>query len=158
MAIYYKCPRCSNRVKSGTDRCTYCGYSLAENGEGSEGTLGSPTETVEDRASRFEDQEPDFDGETYDPPIDHKRLTTQLGRVRQVLLAASRSGVWYTLRDLSDECNAPEASISARIRDLRKSKFGGYKVDHRRKDRRGTWEYQIRRIDEEVITDIHRRL
>jgi len=70
-----------------------------------------------------------FDGKTYNPVLDHARLTNQLARVYEVL----KDGRWYTLRELSILANGPEASIGARLRDLRKDKFGGHTVDRRRK-------------------------
>jgi hypothetical protein len=73
---------------------------------------------------------PHFDGETYDPTKDHKRLTKQLGRVQQ----AVSDGRWYTLSELSSITGDPEGSISARLRDLRKEKFGAFDI---RKQRRG---------------------
>lgn len=36
-----------------------------------------------------------------------------------------------------------ESAISARIRDLRKPQFGGYKVDSRPRQGSSAWEYQI---------------
>lgn len=71
---------------------------------------------------------PHFDGETYIASFDDTRLSNQLSRVYDVL----RNGQWYTLRELSILANGPEASIGARMRDLRKDKFGGYTVDTKR--------------------------
>lgn len=70
---------------------------------------------------------PDFDGDTYDHDRDHGRLARQLGRVRRYLM----DGEWHTLRDISHATGDPEASVSARIRDLRKDKFGGYRIERR---------------------------
>lgn len=85
---------------------------------------------------------PDFDGGTYDRQLDHDRLGTQLERVYDVLVRHRDRG-HITLRNLARAAGAPEASVSARIRDLRKSKFGGYNVDARRRDEGGTWEYRL---------------
>lgn len=88
-----------------------------------------------------------FDGETYEPQADRKRLTRQLDCVRSFLL--SRHGQWFTLRELSDALEKiyqrpfPEASTSARIRDLRKQSYGRFKVDRRRRAEGGTWEYRL---------------
>ena len=71
---------------------------------------------------------PHFDGETFNPVFDHRRLTNQLRRVYDVL----SDGRWHTLGELSILANGPEASIGARMRDLRKDKFGGYTVDRKR--------------------------
>lgn len=80
----------------------------------------------------------EFGGSTYDEARDGDRLKKQLQAVRSVML---RSG-WVTLKDLAEQVGAPESSVSARLRDLRKLQFGGYRVD-RRYVRRGLWEYRI---------------
>ena len=71
---------------------------------------------------------PDFDGPTYDPALDRDRLTKQLGRVYDALAG----GEWWTLADLARAAGGSEASVSARIRDLRKPRFGGYEVERER--------------------------
>jgi len=50
---------------------------------------------------------------------DHKRLGAQLVKVRDYMLKSS----WRTLRQISDATGAPEASVSARLRDLRHMGF-----------------------------------
>ena len=97
----------------------------------------------------------DFDGKTYDPALDKSRLKSQLGRVFDVMA----DGRWHTLADIEEaifsqhgKCDS-QPGISARIRDLRKPKFGGYEIEHRRVTLRahnlsepiktGTWEYRI---------------
>ena len=79
-----------------------------------------------------------FDGETYIPSLDKARLTGQLQRVYSVL----SDGQWYSLRELSILANGPESSIGARLRDLRKDKFGGYTVDRKRLSG-GLFEYRL---------------
>jgi hypothetical protein len=71
---------------------------------------------------------PDFDGATYRRALDHARLGKQLMRV--ALLMAD--GQWRTLHSIAAMTNDPEASISARLRDLRKRKFGGHTVERER--------------------------
>lgn len=59
--------------------------------------------------------------------------------------AAMQSG-WMTLRELSELTGYGEASISAQLRHLRKTKFGGYVVAKRRRGPArsdGIWEYRI---------------
>lgn len=86
----------------------------------------------------------DFDGATYDRQKDGVRLGEQLGRVREFMLRVAPR--WHTLAQLAAILGYPEASISARLRDLRKERFGGYTVERRRRtDGRGTWEYRIKR-------------
>lgn len=80
----------------------------------------------------------DFDGSTYDRERDRARLSVQLYRVKAVM----GDGNWRTLEMISRAINAPQASVSARLRDLRKDKFGGYQIE-RRFVRRGLWEYRM---------------
>lgn len=83
---------------------------------------------------------PHFDGDTYNAERDHDRLAKQLRAVRDLML----DGRWRTLYGLSLQSGYPEASISARLRDLRKSVYGGYTVT-RRHIAHGLWEYQVTR-------------
>lgn len=81
-----------------------------------------------------------FDGETYIPTLDHKRLTGQLKRVYDVM----SDGKWHDLAFLSLCADAPEGSCSARLRDLRKDKFGAHTVDRKRdKTIPGLWLYRL---------------
>ena len=73
-------------------------------------------------------EEDAFDGQTYEPELDFERLKGQMRRVWDVML----DGAWHTLRDISERTEDPEASVSARIRDLRKKKMGEYMVERRR--------------------------
>lgn len=82
---------------------------------------------------------PTFDGETFDPSKDGPRLNRQLRVVRDWML--ERSG-WYTLAEIARGTGEPEASVSARLRDLRKRKFGAYDVPRRRRSV-GLWEYRV---------------
>jgi len=79
-----------------------------------------------------------FDGKTYNPVLDHTRLTNQLARVQAVL----SDGKWISLRELSILANGPESSIGARLRDLRKDKFGGHTV-HRKRESGGLFLYRL---------------
>jgi hypothetical protein len=90
-------------------------------------------------------READFDGETYEHPRDYDRLRAQLGRVRTVMLDHQ----WHTLADLAGSGD-PQASVSARLRDLRKAKFGGFHIE-RRYVTAGLWEYRLL-ADEELRT------
>ena len=66
-----------------------------------------------------------FDGHTYKHLQDSLRLHRQLGKVWNVV----KNGAWFTLREIADQIGAPEASVSARLRDLRKPKFGPNTVE-----------------------------
>jgi hypothetical protein len=65
-----------------------------------------------------------FDGSTYDYNRDHNRLENQLQQVREYL----EDGVPSGLQEISRYTRIPMQSVSARIRDLRKPKFGGYTI------------------------------
>lgn len=80
----------------------------------------------------------DFDGETFEKPKDGKRLRSQLETVHAIM----KSGRWYSLRLLENITGYSSASISARIRDLRKAKFGGATVERARID--GTFQYRLK--------------
>ena len=84
-----------------------------------------------------------FDGATFDAKHDAKRLSSQLDATREVML----DNEWRTLAALvlalrKRGLHVTEASISARLRDLRKAKFGAYSVERRRL-LGGLWEYRI---------------
>lgn len=69
-----------------------------------------------------------FDGDTIDHEQDHGRLAAQLLRVKSLML----DGRARTLAEIAAVTGYPEGSISARLRDLRKEKFGKYTVEKRR--------------------------
>lgn len=85
-----------------------------------------------------------FDGETHEPEHDRKRL----GRQLQAVFDLMQDGAWWTLDNLERELfwrfavTASTQSISARLRDLRKPKFGGHTVNRRRLCG-GVYEYQL---------------
>lgn len=79
-----------------------------------------------------------FDGATYD----HARDSARLGEQMLAVLSVMSDGQWRTLAGIAAETNAPEASISARLRDLRKPRFGGHTVN-REYIRRGLFQYQL---------------
>jgi hypothetical protein len=81
--------------------------------------------------------QPQFKGETFDPKRDGKRLEGQLDKVRALMLR--NVGRWFTLAFISEVTDAPEASVSARLRDLRRE---GLTIE-RRYVRRGLWEYRV---------------
>ncbi len=82
---------------------------------------------------------PDHDGATYSAAFDKERLNAQTRRVFDLM----SDGLWRTLGEISAACGDPEASVSARLRDLRKEKFGGHLVGRRRRTA-ATWEYQLK--------------
>lgn len=89
------------------------------------------------------DMRPRFDGDTFEPDLDGDRLAKQLARVLEIM----SDGAWRTLGELGAQAQAPQASVSARLRDLRKKKFGGHLVERRRRGEaeRGIFEYRLAR-------------
>ncbi len=84
---------------------------------------------------------PNFDGDTYVRRLDRSRLQSQLNSLKLYL---SQDGGWHTLEALSGNLGHSIQSISARLRDLRKPKFGGYEIARRRvPGHRGLWEYSL---------------
>lgn len=84
---------------------------------------------------------PARDGETFEAALDGARLNAQAMRVFSLM----RDGVWRTLREISEATGDPEASASARIRDLRKPRFGKHTVHRRRRGdgKKGLFEYRL---------------
>lgn len=71
---------------------------------------------------------PRFDSGIDLTPADHVRLTGQIERVYAVL----KSGAWITVPELARRTGDPENSVSAQVRNLRKSRFGGHEIERRR--------------------------
>jgi hypothetical protein len=69
-----------------------------------------------------------FDGETYDEELDGKRMTTQLELVREIM---SDQG-WHRNIEVANRIDCSESGAGARIRDLRKKKFGSWEIVRRR--------------------------
>jgi hypothetical protein len=86
-----------------------------------------------------------FDGETYEPAEDKRRLTAQLSVVKQLM----QDNRWWTIAQLCDAVwkqgyKGTQQGVSARIRDLRKARFGGHVVMRRRTERvSGEFEYRL---------------
>jgi hypothetical protein len=79
-----------------------------------------------------------FDGETYNHKRDHYRLAGQLERVFRNM----EDGRWRSLETLAMLAGGTEASVSARLRDLRKEKYGSHNVE-RKHIRDGLWLYRL---------------
>lgn len=81
-----------------------------------------------------------FDGDTFSPELDGVRLSGQSKKVFD-FMADSK---WHTLAEISKGTSYPESSISARLRDYRKVRFGSHIIEKRRRyGISGTWEYQL---------------
>jgi hypothetical protein len=71
---------------------------------------------------------PQFDGATFNQELDADRLTNQFQRVKALML----DGKWRTISQIQQQCGGSEAGISARLRDLRKARNGGFTVERTR--------------------------
>ena len=82
-----------------------------------------------------------FDGPGLIPEKDFPRLNRQQQRVFDLMI----DGKWRTLNEISRITGDPLQSISARLRDMRKIRFGGHAVDKRPRGERskGLWEYRL---------------
>ena len=82
-----------------------------------------------------------FNGSDYNPALDDKRLTKQLGKIYSLMIDHK----WRTLAEISKEVEEPEASVSAQLRHLRKERFGSYVVNKQRRGVPGCglFEYQL---------------
>lgn len=81
-----------------------------------------------------------FGGTTYSEALDGQRLRGQLAVVKALL--CRDLGRYWSLREIANATGFPEASISARIRDLRKRRFGAFQVVSRRRSV-SQWEYAV---------------
>lgn len=80
----------------------------------------------------------EFHGETFNYSRDYERLSAQAKRVAEVMI----SGEWKTLSEIRQETGDPEASISARLRDIRAA---GIEVE-KEYVTRGLWRYRITKL------------
>jgi hypothetical protein len=88
-----------------------------------------------------------FDGETIDPLRDDGRLNRQMQDVWNVV--SQQNDHWYSLEGiqstivfLTDRRHTTQA-ISARLRDLRKPKYGSWDVERKPSGLRGLWLYRL---------------
>lgn len=86
-----------------------------------------------------------FDGSTYQHGRDSGRLGDQMLSVFDLM----RDGEYRTLAQIAGTTSHPEASVSSRLRDLRKPRFGGHIVN-RRYVGNGLYQYQLLVSETEV--------
>jgi hypothetical protein len=79
-----------------------------------------------------------FGGDTYNEERDGDRLRKQLRRVRRVMADEH----WRTLDQIAAQTGDPPQSVSARLRDFRKDKFGAHTVE-RHWEGDGLWSYRV---------------
>jgi len=71
---------------------------------------------------------------------DTQRLSSQLLRVERLM----RDGKWRSLAHIAVDVGGSEAGVSARLRDLRKPRFGGWRVERRKVYCESGWfEYRL---------------
>lgn len=71
-----------------------------------------------------------------------------LGEQQRAVMEYMADGGWHTLAEISAAVEAPEASVSARIRDMRKPEFGGVEIDRERSPDSNAFRYRMRpRVD-----------
>ena len=90
--------------------------------------------------SLFDPPRPHFEGSDYVPKLDHKRLSTQLDKIIDLML----DGKYRTLAEIEDALGYPQASISAQLRNAKKAKHGGYTLNKQRRKLQGLFAYQLR--------------
>jgi hypothetical protein len=84
---------------------------------------------------------PEVKGETFDPAQDGERLGDQYRAVRDFMA----DGAWHSLAAIEEATGAPQASASARLRDMRRD---GWSVDRMRvPGGNGLWLYRANRLD-----------
>ena len=87
------------------------------------------------------DPQPTFDGTPFDVVLDADRLGKQLETVKTFML--QQSG-WVSLVEIERATGVTTASAGARLRDLRKSRFGCHIIARRRRvGSPGTFEYRM---------------
>jgi hypothetical protein len=94
-----------------------------------------------------------FDGVTYSPQEDFHRLRGQLKRVYE----AMQDGQWHCLSHLAEVAGGSEAGVSARLRDLRKTRWGAHKIERERVSA-GWWRYRLARPTPHESQDSHSRV
>lgn len=77
-------------------------------------------------------------GKTFFRQRDADRLSRQARAVWNVM----RDNRWRTLPEIARVLEEPQQSISARLRDLRKDRFGGWDVQ-REYVAHGVWRYRV---------------
>lgn len=77
-------------------------------------------------------------GETFENARDRIRLNRQASAVYDLMV----DGAWRSLGMIADMTGEPQASISARLRDFRKKRFGSHVVD-RKHLAGGVWLYRV---------------
>ena len=89
---------------------------------------------------------------TFDRALDGARLDSLRERVRRLM----SDGHWRTLEEIQAVVGGRETGVSAKLRDLRKARYGAHTVERRRIDdpSSGHWEYRVTGRAECLNTDL----
>jgi DNA-binding Lrp family transcriptional regulator len=68
----------------------------------------------------------------------------------QAVYDVMEDGRWHFLAEMAEMVGAPEGSVSARLRDLRKAKFGGFVVERRRMGTSGHYAYRLKQKTRQI--------
>lgn len=82
----------------------------------------------------------EFKGSSYNKKLDRERLSCQLDEIYSLM----KNGAWYTVTDIAKSLHLKnESSVSAQIRNLRKSPFN-FTIERRNRNHvRGLSEYRL---------------
>lgn len=80
------------------------------------------------------------------PRLDAVESPSDFQNQRQIVWQAVADGGWHYLADLAARLNLPEQSVSARLRDFRKARYGSHVVE-RKKQERGLYAYRVVNIN-----------
>ena len=86
-----------------------------------------------------------FDGAGFDPDLDGERLARQLRAIRDYLFGLEGDR-FATVGEIASALGFPECSVSAQLRNLRKPRHGGYKIESRRLTETGLFGYRLARF------------
>jgi len=77
------------------------------------------------------------------PPVEWDEAAKSKAEIQRLrVLKVMQDGEWHTLAEISQATGDPEASVSARLRDMRKPKFGGRYVAREQMDN-GLYRYKV---------------
>lgn len=91
-----------------------------------------------------------FGGKTYDATFDYDRLSKQMKIVYDFI----KDGQFHTLKEMSKATSVPEASLSARLRDFRREKYGANIILKRHVGDRYNGLFEYRFVENKNSVDI----
>lgn len=96
-----------------------------------------------EKVSRTQSYENELDpkGEGVETLWDKVRIGGQGLRIFEMMASSPHS--WFSLRELAEYTNIPEASVSAALRSFRRKENGAHKVHRRRVQGENFFEYQL---------------